>query len=203
MIKSKEFEGLAKELTSGMASEDEAQSVAFTVIAYASLLAGTFDISLLPSMNRKEALDTYDRIVSGREYMDRVTPMFNKYPAIESVLKSLSRVMFFSESTLGPFYAIANGDQLAKGAQPTKTYIIKNPATKLVKIGRSADVKSRVKALQGAAGVELVVVIVLDGDRELELHRRFSKLRQHGEWFNDKDGEISKFANAEADGGDL
>lgn len=67
-----------------------------------------------------------------------------------------------------------------------QTYLIANGPPAIgtqVKIGRSEDVESRLRQLQTASSKLLILLITIDGDRELEFHRRFSDNRQIGEWF--------------------
>lgn len=54
-----------------------------------------------------------------------------------------------------------------------------------IKIGWSGRVEGRRKDHQCSSPVRLVVLTTMPGRREdeAELHRRFSHLRQHGEWF--------------------
>jgi hypothetical protein len=63
------------------------------------------------------------------------------------------------------------------------TYIIQGISHGPVKIGRAEDVADRVKTLQTGHHDELRVLLVLDGDRESELHKRFRRDRIRGEWF--------------------
>jgi hypothetical protein len=73
-----------------------------------------------------------------------------------------------------------------------KTYIIKSPASGLLKIGKTIDMKQRLAALQNGSGVPLEVLVVIDENIEHELHLRFKNLRVFGEWFRD-DGQIAQF----------
>lgn len=75
----------------------------------------------------------------------------------------------------------------------TKTYIILNPLTKLIKIGRSRNIKSRISTLSTSAGSNLLTLLIIDRDVEYKLHTRFSHVRQTGEWFEDVDGCITSF----------
>ena len=40
----------------------------------------------------------------------------------------------------------------------------------------------------------LDVLAVIDGDVECLLHTQYAAYRVHGEWFDDVDGEIARFA---------
>ena len=61
------------------------------------------------------------------------------------------------------------------------------------KIGWAFDVESRIRRLQIGNPRRLSLVAFLPGTRTLEsdLHKLFSDRRLHGEWFDDRDGEIT------------
>ncbi|TPM53286.1 GIY-YIG nuclease family protein [Mesorhizobium sp. B2-2-4] len=63
-----------------------------------------------------------------------------------------------------------------------------------VKIGRSANLRSRFKSLQTGSAEEARIVKVLPGGkrREKEFHKRFSEYRLRGEWF-DLRGALAKY----------
>lgn len=63
-----------------------------------------------------------------------------------------------------------------------QTYFVAD-GTGHVKIGRSNDPTSRIKTLQTARAVQLKILLVMEGDHELELHRQFAADRVQGEWF--------------------
>jgi hypothetical protein len=71
----------------------------------------------------------------------------------------------------------------AQEARAVQTYFVQGPPLSPVKIGRAADVGARLSALQVGTPHELRVLLVLDGDREAELHERFARHRIRGEWF--------------------
>lgn len=68
----------------------------------------------------------------------------------------------------------------------SQVYFVHAPAVNLVKIGRSLDPERRFQELSLLSPVPLSVIGVVDGGsgREAELHRRFTHLRSHGEWFH-------------------
>lgn len=76
----------------------------------------------------------------------------------------------------------------------TKTYVIFNPTTKLIKIGKSCEVEKRIKTLSTQSGCKLEVLHVFNDNRENKLHKRFADLRIYGEWFAD-DGQIRDYVN--------
>ena len=65
-----------------------------------------------------------------------------------------------------------------------KTYLIKDTATNLIKIGRSENPRERLVALQCGSGSKLKLIHVFDANIEKLLHCVFSKNRKHGEWFD-------------------
>ena len=80
----------------------------------------------------------------------------------------------------------------SRSKKMTKTYFILNTETKLIKIGKSIRPSQRLKDIQGMAGAKLEMLAVIDKNIESELHIYFKKYRRTGEWFDDKDGLISK-----------
>jgi T5orf172 domain len=62
-----------------------------------------------------------------------------------------------------------------------------------IKIGYSKNVEGRVSTLQTASASKLVVIHTMKGDRHTEalVHKQFSHLRQHGEWFRKTDGLLA------------
>lgn len=64
-----------------------------------------------------------------------------------------------------------------------KTYMIQSDHGGPVKIGKSRNPSARLRRMQTASPFRLRLVVVLDGDREGELHAMFADSRMHGEWF--------------------
>jgi DNA-binding XRE family transcriptional regulator len=65
------------------------------------------------------------------------------------------------------------------------TYFAKGSITGLVKIGRAANVKRRLRQLQHGSPDELILLGVAPDSifPEGEMHKKFSQERLHGEWF--------------------
>jgi hypothetical protein len=63
------------------------------------------------------------------------------------------------------------------------TYLVYCPEAYAVKIGVARCLAKRLKSLQGGCPFELIPVVLLRGDREKELHKRFAKHRIRHEWF--------------------
>jgi len=64
-----------------------------------------------------------------------------------------------------------------------KTYFIQGKLTRLIKIGMAINPEARLRALQAMSPDKLILLHVVDGYRERELHYRFDIQRSHGEWF--------------------
>lgn len=83
---------------------------------------------------------------------------------------------------------------LMRDTRPVNVYIIQ--AGEMVKIGKAVNVEKRLRSLQTASPVVLHLVRAIesdDGNRlELELHRRFAKYRENGEWFR-LEGALSEW----------
>lgn len=76
-------------------------------------------------------------------------------------------------------------------------YILKNSKTKLIKIGVTHNLKSRLSALESSVGIKLEVLFTsekLDNAYEIEqkLHKEFSNERKLGEWFSIDAGKAIK-----------
>ncbi len=71
----------------------------------------------------------------------------------------------------------------AEIASRSVTYAIVTIGRPRVKIGKSTNVKARLRDLQTAAPDPLAILGTIPGDREEELHARFAKVRLRGEWF--------------------
>lgn len=78
----------------------------------------------------------------------------------------------------------------ARKAIQTCTYLVRNPLTNLIKIGKSENVNERINNLSLMNGVELETLAVISKNIERELHLLFKDYRKFGEWFEDRDGLI-------------
>jgi T5orf172 domain len=65
-------------------------------------------------------------------------------------------------------------------------FIQHGPPDGLIKIGFSADIRSRIKSIQLLAPLPLRLLGHVPGgmEKESELHARFETSRHHGEWFS-------------------
>lgn len=181
-------------LTAGTAPLSVAYEWGFKVLALASEKVGAIDLGDLDRMLAPAARSALDDIESGRHYLQMISPAFDKYPEIATAIKNHLSALFYAEATLIPFYILSNKTVTDRERASTSTYIVQHPLTGHIKIGRTADVEGRIKALQTGAGAILSTLAVIPDDVEQELHCRFSSMRRHGEWFEDVGGAISKFA---------
>lgn len=71
----------------------------------------------------------------------------------------------------------------------------------LIKIGTSHDFPSRLSQLTASHGM-LGIIRVINGDRKLErqLHVKFKRFHEYGEWFRDQRGELSALIAALPEG---
>ena len=88
----------------------------------------------------------------------------------------------------------------AKEDARIQTYFIHAPILGRIKIGKSTNVKARFAGLSCASPEWLILLGVLDGDRENEMHGRFSNYRVKHEWFTLR-GELHRFVRDEFLGG--
>ena len=73
-------------------------------------------------------------------------------------------------------------------------YLLKNPTTELVKIGRSGNLAHRKRVLETGAGTELICIGWVKAKDsfalETNLHARFQLNRQNGEWYRLNEEDI-------------
>lgn len=180
-------------ISDGTAPLNVAYEWAFKAIAFATQKVGGVDLGKLDDMYAPEARKALDDIESGRAYLKAIAPAFARYPEVATSIEHHLSALFYAEATLIPFYMLTNKTQADRESQ-TSTYIVRHPLTGMIKIGRTVDVPGRIKSLQTGAGAILTTLAVIKGDVEQELHKRFSSLRRHGEWFEDEGGAITAFA---------
>lgn len=111
-------------------------------------------------------------------------PLFTEFRLAHEVLSGAGFTLALAEASL----------MSAAMAGPAKiktvgTYIVKNPASGLLKIGKSSDILTRLRSLSVGSGARLELIAEIDRDIEASLHEEFSHLRVFGEWFRD-DGSI-------------
>lgn len=99
-----------------------------------------------------------------------------EYICSESEAKMFMNSKWFLLALVRP--AISSDDKVEK-----KTYLVKDKNTGLTKIGRALDPCFREKTLQSEKPT-IVLFAVCSRDIENKLHKKFSKKRVRGEWFN-------------------
>lgn len=117
--------------------------------------------------------------------------LFKQYPLAQKVLSGMFYVIEHYKASTVTYPALNRASAVSRKNQ--STYFLLNPLTSLIKIGKSVDVMSRKKILECGSGVELEVLHVINEDIESQMHKKFAKYRESGEWFNDKDGVIAQF----------
>ena len=145
-----------------------------------------------------EILDAYDsdepdRYRRAREcsrFMSSMSDMFYRYEMISDVFRHAKIMELYCSSLL----RVADRRKIKK--TDYKTYIFQNPETMMIKIGKSVDVIRRRNTLEYASGVHLNVLGVCVNDIEAEMHQKFAHLRKCGEWFEDRNHEISDFVKS-------
>lgn len=90
----------------------------------------------------------------------------------------------------------ANRKKATPPEEPAKSwvYFIESKETGLIKIGKSISPDKRFNAIRTMSPDELVLLGAMPEDvvTEHELHKKFSHLRKHGEWFEGA-GELHNF----------
>lgn len=192
-MSSREIAELTGKISSGEASTPVAYEAGMKMVGYACSLAGGLDYSKIPGMSMDQAHAELDKVEHARLYAITIAQMFEKYALVADAAKNLANVIRFAESHLIP--ALLLGCARHEKTRPSaSTYIIRNPKSKLIKIGKTVDLKTRISTLQTGAGAPLEILSVIDGDVERDLHKAFAEFRVHGEWFSDELGAISTFA---------
>lgn len=71
------------------------------------------------------------------------------------------------------------------GKRQQFVYFVLAPSAKAVKIGITTDIPARINAIRAVSPVEIELLreIPANVETERQLHKKFSHLRMHGEWF--------------------
>lgn len=75
----------------------------------------------------------------------------------------------------------------------SQVYFLHAPSVSRLKIGRSIDIERRLSELRLLSPVALHLIGAIPGGSTLEavLHKRFTHIRLHGEWFDASDDLLS------------
>lgn len=82
-------------------------------------------------------------------------------------------------------------DEKLQKSESNSTYLIKDIDRNLIKIGKTCDIKKRMKALR-CSNPSITLIAITNCDIELELHKRYIAKRHLGEWFNLSDDNIKE-----------
>ena len=82
----------------------------------------------------------------------------------------------------------------SRAMEDQKTYFISQGRTGPIKIGKAANVQSRLKSLQTSSPQPLYLLGVIDSDIEDILHARFERFQIRGEWYEPAP-ELKRFIN--------
>ena len=182
---------LAELLLNGFATEAEAAVLALrfagVLLDATSRLADEID-SAHSSM--REAAEQFE---CAKHALRGCLNAFARFPWCKRTLEDALRVSGYAEGLIAP----ALRARSVKDAATPQTYIVKSPESGLIKIGKSISPAVRIRALETAAGCQLLVLAIIDRDIERQLHEQFECLRVRGEWFRD-DGSIARFARENA-----
>ena len=149
---------------------------------------------VVPSDSRTHALLALESV---RKTVGMVSASItHHYPELAESINNALFVASYAESFAYTRSGGKNAERNAGKDCSVKTYIVKSPASGLIKIGRSISPADRIKSLETGAGTKLNTIAIIPGDREKELHGMFFDLRVFGEWFSD-DGSIAEFLRTE------
>jgi hypothetical protein len=149
--------------------------------------------SSVEELSREQAHHEIDNLELARSNLLQIAGMFSHYKVVESVAYNMATTIHYTYAYLAPVFMLSHKDAI-KEQSKTFTYLIKNPLTGLIKIGKSNDVKTRISNLECGSGASLKVLAIIEGDIERYLHKKFSNCHAYKEWFRDDNRVISKFA---------
>jgi hypothetical protein len=187
------FEKLIHGIKAGLLTEKEASHFAVVWLADTSRAIRAIDFKAIESMSIDDAHGALDSIASAKEAARCAERLFEKYPEVALVAKTVGDAIFYAEAALSPMFLLGcNQPPVSKSAR-VSTYIVRNPASELIKIGKTCDMKSRMQALTCGSGVPLEILAVIPSDIEQDLHKQFAHIRVRGEWFDDHNLEIRAY----------
>ncbi|GHX89544.1 hypothetical protein VCSRO111_0606 [Vibrio cholerae] len=190
------FESLADRFIEGTASDELAYKHGMELLMAAGEKLKEIDLSKIPEMSKEDGRILLDEIEKSKNIARIAMDIFVKYPVIWSAANGLAAAIFYAELSLIPMVILSNGEVRDKN-QIMSTYLVRNPKSGLIKIGRTINLNTRMSALQCGSGVLLDILFVIPKDKEKHLHKKFANYRVHGEWFEDRDGEIDAYIKSE------
>ena len=190
-----EIAELVDVIESGVASKSLAYEHGMKCVAYACELVGSCNYSDVENLDREQAKIELEKIYEARTFLKVIESMFVHYPTVILTMRNLEKTIALAEAFLIPIFMLRR--KVAKRSNKNVfTYFVRHPKTKLIKIGKTIDVESRIKSLECGSGGKLHILAVLNGNKERELHKKFSNSRVHGEWFSDKDKVITNYIDS-------
>jgi len=187
---------LVQSVKAGHATKQEAYGLAIDLFAFIGHPIRSINLGLVESMSRAEVDDLLDNVEGAKQLARDAEGMFEHYPQAAMIAKTIADSVFYAEAALAPALILGCDKDARDKASRTSTYIIKNPSSGLIKIGKTVDIKTRLQTLMCGAGVMLEILVVIPADIERELHQKFSHLRVRGEWFDDPESEIYAHAKS-------
>lgn len=175
----------------------------------------SFTAFLTTQFNNLDPIDTYNTLIlSARTMFEKLgfftitsqemDPINHLNPSI--MLSNKRGVIFLTfadkiEVLRNLFKSSLERKEKILNREEDKVYLMYNNANNLTKIGRSKNPKTREKTLQGEdPKLDIIAYWIAPKEIEKELHKKFSKKRTRGEWFNltvkdyiDIKKEMSKF----------
>lgn len=177
-------------VAAGTATNEQAAAVANAVIH--GLMRPIMTARHTQVTDRESYDNAWNAMQTTRSLARHAVILLKRYPELATSIEDSLAVTAYAEALVLGVLNERFVNSSARAATNCKTYIVKNPASGLIKIGKSISPESRIKGLETGAGAALETLAILSGDRERELHLTFSDLRVFGEWFSD-DGSISTF----------
>lgn len=110
----------------------------------------------------------------------------NELNAVGHDIVARRRAGVSNDESVKKFHELLVESKHARRAEAIwRIYFMHAPGAGLVKIGATSNLNSRLMALQNGSPLPLVLLGCMDGDKAVErgLHKQWSALRAHGEWF--------------------
>lgn len=142
------------------------------------------------SRNKASIMPDGKQIPDGASWFRAKYRAFRSMPFCRSmeapVLIEADNVAVIRHETLAEFVELEPESQpVAKKPRPCVVYFVQGETIPLIKIGIAKNFGLRFSSLQTGSPDTLRILAVIPGSREkeIELHKRFSRLRVRGEWF--------------------
>jgi len=177
----------------GVADEAFAYKLGMQMLAAYGEPIRNIDLGSAYEMSVIEAREFLDGIGKAKDAARQAEVLFSHYPIISLSFNGLAQSIFYAEVSLTPMFILAAADS-SSNKQRQSTYVVRNPQSGLIKIGRTSNLKTRIQALQCGSGIPLQTLAFIPSDIEQELHFKFKDFRVHGEWFDDAQGLIALYA---------